>query len=244
MIHEGIYYEIHGEGAPLLLTFPVMASPWPGDPELNILKGYLDRLTDRYKVLVLDYPNLDPAIGKTTPMPPEEFTADRACSDLLAVASAAGFDRFGFWGFSFGGVMGLQLASRTDRLTALVCGGWPPLGAPYVDMLTITRMMAADPEMPMKIDQFVTYYESIQGWPEAEAVKNLSCPRMTFTGANDEMPYPEGITLRLAPTIREHRTELERQGWYVTEIPDKDHGVFTDPETMVPVVRQFLDNAI
>ncbi|WP_437733946.1 alpha/beta fold hydrolase [Sorangium sp. So ce1335] len=238
-----IHHETHGQGAPLLLGFPLMASAWPGDPELAVLKGYLDRLTDRYRVLVVDYPQLGPGIGKSDPIPASELTADRVCADLLAVADAAGFDRFAFWGFSWGGVVGLQLACRTDRLTALVCGGWPPLGAPYGDMLRITRKMAAAPEVPVRVDQFVTFYESVQGWPEAEAVERIACPRMAFTGSEDEMDYPGEIKLRIAATLRERRRELEQLGWHVTEIPGRDHGVFTDPATVVPTVREFLDRA-
>lgn len=238
-----IYYETYGQGVPLLLSFPLMASAWPGDPDLAVLKGYLDRLTDRYRVLVLDYPRLGPDIGRSEPIPVGEMTADRVCADLLAVADAVGFERFAFWGYSWGGVIGLQLASRTDRVAALACGGWPPLGGPYEDMLKITRKMADAPNIPVRMDQFVTFYESVQGWPEADAVSRISCPRMAFVGAEDEMEYPDGVTLRLAGTLRERREELQHLRWQVTEIPGRDHGVFLDPAAIVPIVREFLDRA-
>ncbi|MGK3998234.1 alpha/beta fold hydrolase [Sorangium sp. So ce1024] len=239
-----IHHETHGQGAPLLLGFPLMASPWPGDPELAVLKGYLERLTDRYRVLVVDYPIVGPGVGKSDPIPAGDVTADRVCADLLAAADAAGFDRFAFWGFSFGGVVGLQLACRTDRLTALVCGGWPPLGAPYGDMLRISRKMAAARGIPEREDPFVTFYESIEGWPEAEAVQRIACPRMTFTGAEDAVEFPGESTVRIGSTIGERRGELERLGWHVTEIPGRDHAVFMDPATVVPLVRAFLDRSV
>jgi pimeloyl-ACP methyl ester carboxylesterase len=242
MLTSGIYFETHGEGIPLILGFPIMASPWQGDPELKVVNGYLGLLTDRYKVVVMDYPNLAVGVGKTEPIPAEELTADRVAADLLKVADAAGFDRFAFWGFSWGGVIGLQLASRTDRLTALVCGGWPPLGAPYSDMLAITRKMAEAPDVPVRVDQFATFYESVQNWDETSL--EVPCPKLTFVGANDDMAYPDGITLRLASTIRERRPELEAQGWEVVEVPEKDHGLFTDPAAAVPVVRPFLDRVL
>jgi len=69
------------------------------------------------------------------------FTVRR--SDILAVADAAGVDRFAWFGFSFGGVVGLQLASRTNRLSALVCGGWPPLGGQYAETLAYAEEGAA-----------------------------------------------------------------------------------------------------
>jgi pimeloyl-ACP methyl ester carboxylesterase len=63
--------------------------------------------------------------------------------DILAVADAAGVDRFAWFGFSFGSVVGLQLASRTNRLSALVCGGWPPLGGQYAETLVYAEEEAA-----------------------------------------------------------------------------------------------------
>ena len=50
-----------------------------------------------------------------------------------------GRDRFAYYGYSWLALAGLQLAIRTDRLTALAMGGFPPLGGPYAAMLTVTR---------------------------------------------------------------------------------------------------------
>ena len=47
-------------------------------------------------------------------LPQVEVNASRY--SLLGVADAAGLSRFAFWGYSWGGNVGLQLASRTDRL--------------------------------------------------------------------------------------------------------------------------------
>ncbi|MBN9504089.1 MAG: hypothetical protein BGO01_04690 [Armatimonadetes bacterium 55-13] len=235
-----IYFEVHGTGSPLLLSFPLTASPWPGDPDLKVRDSYLERLTDRFQVVIADYPKLGPEIGKGSAVPPEQFTAERACADLLSLADAAGFDQFIFWGYSFGAVMGLQLAARTDRLSALICGGWPPLGAQYADMLTITRKMADTPDIPVSVDQYVTYCESIQVWNEVSP----SCPKLAIYGELDEMDYPDGISLRIAPTIREHRAELEADGWTVKEMTGHHHGLFQDASAMVPPVREWLDSLV
>ena len=51
-----IYSEVHGDGAPLLLGFPMMASQAEvfGEFGAATLTGYLDGLTDRYRVLLVD----------------------------------------------------------------------------------------------------------------------------------------------------------------------------------------------
>lgn len=239
---RGVHFEVYGRGSPLVLGFPITASPRPRDPAGATLRGYLDLLTDRYSVLVMDYPNLEPDTGRSKPIPAGELTAERVCCDLLAVADAAGFEKFVWWGFSWGGVIGLQLASRCDRVTALVCGGWPPLGGPYAELLRIARAVVAEPPPDRKLphDQFVTFYESVRDWREADAIQRIHCPKMAFVGSEDEVETA-GVRLRLAATIREHRGELERQGWEVVEITGRDHSVYADPATVVPVVRSFLD---
>ncbi|MBK8597831.1 MAG: alpha/beta fold hydrolase [Holophagales bacterium] len=242
-----IHFEVHGEGVPLFLGFPLMASQGEifGEEGAAVLRGYLDRLTDRYRVLVADYPS----IGRSGSIPTAELTADRVSTDLLRVADAAGFDRFAFWGFSWGGAAGLQLASRTDRLTALVCGGWPPLGGPYAEILRASREAAADPPAsatvvlrePAQYAQWVTFYESVLNWPEAEAVARIACPRMAYAGSEGDPTAGHEVPISIASTIRDRRGELEAMGWRVTEIPGRDHSVCLDPATVVPLVRDFLD---
>ena len=107
----------------------------------------------------------------------DSFTSDRVRADILAVADAAAADRFAWYGYSWGGVVGLQLVARTDRLTALVCGGWPPLGAPYDRM---TELSGAASERSDQPASFATYYRSLAGWPEREADRNRTIPLTVY----------------------------------------------------------------
>ena len=109
---------MYQRGPALFLGSPISASNSRpgGDPITAIRQGYLDRLTDRYQVIVMDYPPTGPdAVGAVA-----SFDPDHVCADILAVADAAGADRFAWYGYSWGGVVGLQLAARTDRLSALI----------------------------------------------------------------------------------------------------------------------------
>ena len=196
-------------------------------------------------MLRVDYPS----IGGSRDIAPGALTADRVCADLLAVASAAGFDRFAYWGYSWGAAVGLQLAACTDRLTALVLGGWPPLGAPYAGILQATRLKQANPEpSSLKVlrskdqyRQWETYYASMLNWPEAESVARIACPKMVYFGGNGDL-VEAGIPVRIASIIREQRIALEQQGWTVQEIPGQGHGVCMAPDLVVPPVRGFLDS--
>jgi len=242
----GVHFALHGEGIPLMIGMPLMASHEAifGAGSRTVLDGYLDRLADRYRVLLVDYP----AIGGSRDIAPDPLTADRACADLLGVATAAGFDRFAFWGYSWSGAVGLQLADRTDRLSALVIGGWPPLDAPYEGILLASERKAAAPEpsslvvlrSPAQYLQWSQYYRSMGDWPEAEAVARIACPRMVVFGGDGDL-VEAGVPIDIASTIRGSRDRLEALGWHVCEIPGHGHGVALHPEMFVPPVREFLD---
>src|SRR5690242_17921022 len=133
-LHDGntITVEVHGQGPVVLL--PVDPRPvegaqadelrkWGADPALG--RTLVDGLSDRFRVVAFDYEGHCLRVPK-----PATLTPDNVAADLLAVADAAGADRFAYYGYSWLAVSGLQLAARTDRLTALAMGGYPPLGQP------------------------------------------------------------------------------------------------------------------
>lgn len=231
-----IHFETYGHGAPLVLGYPLTASKLPDSPAPEALRGYLERLSDRYRVLVVDYPN----VGRSEPINACDFTAERACTDVLQVANASGFRRFAWWGYSWSGILGLLLAGYTDRLTALVCGGWPPLGELHRDLLDACRATA---RIKPAQQLYVTFYESLQYWREADWIQRLSGPRLVYAGAEDVIERA-GIRMATTEKLRAHRGQLEAWGWHVEEIPRADHDVWTNPAAVVPVVRPFLDQAL
>jgi pimeloyl-ACP methyl ester carboxylesterase len=135
-----IAVEVHGGGPTVLL--PVNPQPvqgpqaeemrrWGADPALG--HSLIDGLSDAFRVVAFDYE------GHLLQVPkPDTLTPANVTRDLLAVADAAGADRFAYYGYSWLALAGLQLAIRTDRLRALVMGGFPPLGGPYAQMLKVT----------------------------------------------------------------------------------------------------------
>jgi pimeloyl-ACP methyl ester carboxylesterase len=141
-LHDGspIEVRVHGQGPALLL--PVNPRPvegpqadelrrWGNDPALG--RSLIDGLKDAFRVVAFDYE------GHVLQVPkPDTLTPDNVAGDFLAVADAAGVERFAWYGYSWLALVGLQLAIRTDRLTALAMGAWPPLGGPYAEMLRVT----------------------------------------------------------------------------------------------------------
>jgi pimeloyl-ACP methyl ester carboxylesterase len=216
-----IAVEVDGRGPAVLL--PVNPRPvegpqaeemrrWGADPALG--RTLVDGLSDAFRVVAFDYE------GHLLQVPkPDTLTPATVVGDLLAVADAAGADRFAYYGYSWLALAGLQLGIRTDRLAALVMGGFPPLDGPYGPMLQVTTAThamamanAASPPSPApagepagepdwsqvqvslteaQTRQFVTLYQALQGFDDRAAQAQLGCPRLCVVGSADEITYDE-----------------------------------------------------
>jgi pimeloyl-ACP methyl ester carboxylesterase len=264
--------EVHGEGPTVLL--PVNPRPvegpqaeemrrWGADPALG--RSLIDGLSDALRVVAFDYE------GQVLQVPkPATLTPANVAGDLLAVADAAGADRFAYYGYSWLALSGLQLAIRTDRLSALVMGGFPPLDGPYAQMLRVTmatHAMASSPpstatsqpsEEPSgepdwsqvevslteaQTRQFVTLYQALQEFDDHAAQAQIRCPRLCFVGAADEIDYGErwgGVHVSLAAPVIDRRAELEALGWQVQVLEGLDHTQAMQAVHVLPVLRPWL----
>jgi pimeloyl-ACP methyl ester carboxylesterase len=216
-----IAVEVRGQGPTVLL--PVNPTPvegaqaeelrrWGADPALG--RRLIDGLSDAFQVVAFDYE------GHVLQVPkPDTLTPANVVGDLLAVADAAGADRFAYYGYSWLAAVGLQLAVRTGRLTALAMGGFPPLDGPYAQMLRVTTAThelavanAASPPSQQPSDdrpgepdwsqvqvtlseaqtrQFITLYQALQDFDDRAAQARLSCARLCLVGSADEITYDE-----------------------------------------------------
>lgn len=220
-LHDGSAIEIEVYGAGPTLLLPVNPHPvigpqaeamrqWGADPALG--HSLIEGLSDVFRVVAFDYE------GQCLRLPkPDTLTPANAAIDLLAVADAAGADRFAYYGYSWLALIGLQLAIRTDRLCALIMGGFPPLNGPYAEMLCVTTAAhemavtaaktkegVADQQPPVEAgdwssvqvsmspdqtQQFVTLYQALDGFDDHAAQAHLTCPRLCFVGSADEIQY-------------------------------------------------------
>lgn len=241
----GIWWEAHGKGPAVFVGLPLMASHAEvfGPPAQAMLDAWLEALNG-YRVLMADYPG----IGRSDDHDPTTMTAERVVSDLLRVADAAGIDRFAWIGYSWSGAVGLQLATRSDRLTALAIGGWPPLDAPYGALRrAIESRIGNVPEHAMKVlrtpaqyRQWATFYKSLTDWQEGAAVDGIDCPKLLFFGAEGDL-IEEGESVPIASIARGRRLELEAKGWEVHEIAGYGHDVIAQSTLVLPPIRAFLD---
>ena len=82
--------------------------------------GYVDRLSKRFTVITMDQRGSGDSDKPTTP---EAYALDRVVGDVLAVADAAGAQRFHLWGYGHGASVARYLAARSDRVISAVLVG-------------------------------------------------------------------------------------------------------------------------
>jgi pimeloyl-ACP methyl ester carboxylesterase len=261
--------EVGGDGPTLLL--PVDPVPvegaraeemrkWGADPALG--RTLIDGLRSDFRVVAFDYE------GHVLRTPrPQTLTPEVIAADLLAVADAAGAREFAYYGYSWQALNGLQLAIRTDRLAALVMGGFPPLGGPYAEMLAVTvathrlavEAAAAPPPppaggepdwstvqvtmSPAQTQQFVTLYESLRDFDDRAAQARIGCPRLCLAGSADAIDYGPrwgDVRVDIAGPVVEHRGELAELGWAVHVLDGLDHSQAMRAETVLRVLRPWL----
>jgi pimeloyl-ACP methyl ester carboxylesterase len=83
---------------------------------------YVKRLAPTFTVISVD---LRGNGESDKPTKPEAYAIDRIIEDLLAVADAASAQRFHVWGFAYGGIIGRNLAAKSDRVRSLAYIGIP-----------------------------------------------------------------------------------------------------------------------
>jgi pimeloyl-ACP methyl ester carboxylesterase len=232
-----IYYHVYGNpaGPNLFMTAPCYASL-----ALFYTTSYLPYFVDRYKVLIADYPygtGLTPRLASWT-----QLTVQQVCSDYLAIADAAGMSEFAFAGYSFGGSAAQQLATRTNRLTAVAIGGWPALGAPHADLLDICSALSAIDILDLtNVRMNVAYYQSLQSWPEYPNVSGLTLPRLNYVDAQD-VTNILGHEANMIARFRQNRAVLDSLGWSTTEVNSgAGHAGGQVANIACPVIRAFLD---
>lgn len=232
---------------------------WGADPALgpSLVAGLRDRCT----VVAFDYEGHLSAVPQ-----PDTLTPQHLAEDFLAVADAAGAQRFAYYGYSWLALAGLQLAVRTDRLSGLALGGFPPLGGPYQGMLRVTSathdMASNPPPAPTtpvepgdwstvtitlseaQTRQYVTLYNELQSFDERAALRQVRCPRLCFAGAADDIDYGPrwgDVRISMGRALADHQQELRTAGWAVHLLEALDHTQAMMAPVVLPLLNGWLD---
>ncbi|MBE4717349.1 alpha/beta fold hydrolase [Pseudarthrobacter sp. AB1] len=272
VLHDGstIQVTLQGDGPAVLLPVSLALHTtaeaetlrqWGGDPDLgpNLING----LSPTNRVIATDY-----EAHRMVRPAPQSLTPGNIAKDLLAIADAAGVDRFAYYGYSWLALSGLQLALRTDRLRALAMGGFPPLEGPYRSMLAVTRaahatsvQTADEPAGPVAAPepgdwdsvsvqtteaqtlQFVTLYEALQDFDDSAAGLPVDLAKLAFAGAEDQIDYKPvwgGVQVAIGEPLARHQATLTRAGWDVRVLPGLDHMGAMQSAVALPILTDWL----
>ncbi|NOU87309.1 alpha/beta hydrolase [Paenibacillus sp. LMG 31460] len=275
-MHDGhmIDVEVQGEGPNLLL--PVNPQPiegpqademlnWGVDPALG--RSLIEGLSDKFRVIAFDYEGHVLSAAK-----PDTLTPTNISNDILSIADAVEAKQFAYYGYSWLALSGMQLAIRTHRLSALVMGGFPPIGGQYNEMLSVTMATHEMSKSTHKITnpsqngsdefdwsnvevtmseaqtkQFVTLYQDLQGFNDRAAQSKISCPRLCFAGAADKIDYGKrwgDVQVDIVGPLIYRRQEIESLGWDVSVLEGLNHTQAMQAANVLPILRPWLDSKL
>ena len=112
-----IHYTVEGDGRPLVLVAPTMSAARHWDD-----LGYVNALSGEWRVI-----NVDPLGHGDSDLPhdPDAYDPAGVAADLIAVMDAEDVNRATIWGYSRGGWLACNLASRyPERVERIVVGGY------------------------------------------------------------------------------------------------------------------------
>ncbi len=118
---DRIYYEVEGQGPPLIMAHGVTRSlgRWR---EI----GIADALKEDYTLILFDARGH----GKSDkPHGPSAYGI-KMVDDVIAVLEGCGVNKAAYWGYSMGAGVGFRAAvTHPERFSSFILGGWNPSGA-------------------------------------------------------------------------------------------------------------------
>ncbi|PCJ96902.1 MAG: alpha/beta hydrolase [Flavobacteriaceae bacterium] len=183
-----IYYEVHGEGEPLLMLhgFAVSGKLW---------SAWIDDLSKKYKLII---PDLRGHGNSTNPS--EVFTHKLAANDMCGLMDHLKIDRFKAIGYSSGAMTLIHMATMdTTRISSMIFIG----GTPYFTVEANAGQVAAsyeywkgfmEPLQPrgeqqirMLIKQFNDMATNVDDMNfTAPYLATITCPTLIIHGDRDE----------------------------------------------------------
>jgi len=236
-----IYFETEGsEGAPAV----VMHHGFLADLESWRDRGFVDRLRDRFRILLMD----SRGHGRSDkPHEPEAYDLRTRVMDVVSVLNANDVRQAHYLGYSMGGMVGFStMIYAPQRFLSYTLGGAQPMHDPerraqraavpfrqYYEgaVKRNDAVRAAFEAGRHDVDALEACRASLDGWNGAEqAVSVASQPILIYVGT-DDMPHAGALRAReLNPNLR------------VIELPGDDHSAAaTRSEVVVPEMLAMIE---
>jgi 3-oxoadipate enol-lactonase len=233
-----LYYELHGpDGDPPLVLLEGMGGDIPG------WRRNIPHLSTRYRVVAYDFRG-----NGRSDKPDASMTMSTFGDDTAALLDHLVFERAHFYGQSFGGMVGMELAlARPDRVRSLVLAATHagparasppgpqakvPKDKPYLalysprfaeehpDHVAEDILVGSQNSQPAHAGR--RQWEAIQGWDAWDRLPQITCPTMVLHGTEDRLIAVENARRLAALIPRARLTLLEGAGHvYHSERPEE-----------------------
>ncbi len=162
-----LYYEVHGDGQPMILVHG-------NGEDHTIFDKAVEVLSKRYTCYIVD----SRGHGKSSKI--REFHYQDMADDMVAFMDALDLRDVIFYGFSDGGIIGLLVAMNTDRLSHLIVSGANihPFGVSerlYKSMRFFNRFMR-DPKVTLMLAEPMI---------SKSMLANIKVPTLVLAGEHD-----------------------------------------------------------
>ncbi len=253
-----LYYEVRGEGYPLLMIMGLTANStwWP--PEL------LDSLAKDFKVIVFD--NRGAGRSSRTDAP---FTVETMAEDAAGLMDALGVNEANVLGLSMGGMIAQELVLKyPERVNKLVLCASAPGGIETVLNPEVVTEMVQSNQLPLeerqkftvkvlftenfikensrKIEEYcrrlnsypmdppyvMRQTEAIMNFSSFQRLKDIKVPTLVVGGAEDILlpPANSGILAKNIPGAR------------LVIIENIGHAVMADIDKFLSIVLEFMND--
>ena len=226
-----MYYEIHGEGKPLVLIagLGMDLSMW----------GTAHEISRKYKVIMFD----NRGAGRTD-KPDNSYSMGMMAEDTVGLMDALGIKRAHIMGGSMGGAIAQTIAAKyPERVDGLILHVTYPKSPDKDDpevaaMFDQLRAQAKQPgfmdtlgKYPPTVDSFTGQFDALREFDGTEQLNKIKAPTIIVNGKNDiSNPLKNGKELESGIT----NSRLI--------FVDGDHFVLgTNPESVINPVLEFLE---
>jgi pimeloyl-ACP methyl ester carboxylesterase len=237
-----MYYEVHGDGEPLLLLHG-------GTVTIEYFRKQIPALAKEFRVIAPE----QMAHGRTADVPKREFHYHDMAEDTVRLMDQLGVATASVVGWSDGGILGLDLAiNHPDRVRKLVCTG-TNARVDGTEPATLEWLGKAQPEdwprdlreayerlspdgpshWPIVVRRIVEMFRREPNFT-TEQLSRISAPTLLIIGDHD-MVRPE------------HAVEMFRliPGAQLCVVPRAGHGVPAErPELWTETVLRFLNEPV
>jgi len=245
-----IHYQVEGKGPSIVLI-----AGFQGSIDFWYEFNYVESLKEKYQLILID----KRGHGKSSkPHNPADYIQEKFASDVIAVMDDLQIDKAHFWGYSFGGYIGILLAKyNPDRFYSFILGGISPqefskeqlesLNNFYESMRGGLKGYIASLEK-QGIEISPEYRKDIESW-DFDALNATTMSEDLFQNMEPQLLQLDAPVLFYAG---------EKDGWYhhprqvefgkkmknakVVGISGYGHGVSQAKDLVIPHVLEFLED--